>query len=246
MHPDLVIVVAYGQIVPLSLLQLPRLGCVNLHASLLPRWRGAAPIQRAIMANDHTTGVCLMQMAEGLDTGDVLAGDTIAIDPNETALALTDRLSQVAANLLVKSLPHLADLIPTPQSNEGISYAHKITRADAAIDWSKSALSIHNQIRGLKPWPVAETTAFGEELKIHASELLSQSTDPGSDTTPEVGCIVAVSAQGMDVACGQGILRLTHVQRPGRSVVTTVAYLNGLRNISPVGQLVGGDRRPSP
>ena len=170
-HPDLVVVVAYGLLLPRAVLAIPRLGCVNVHASLLPRWRGAAPIQRAILAGDAQTGVCLMQMEAGLDTGPVYCCSTLPITPDSTAATLHDRLAAAGAALLQTALPELLEgqLLAQAQPAEGVTYAHKITKAEAGIDWTQTAQAIDRQIRAFNPWPIAQTTWNDRVLRIHAA-----------------------------------------------------------------------------
>jgi methionyl-tRNA formyltransferase len=224
LQPDVVVVAAYGQLVSPELLALPRFGCINIHASLLPRWRGAAPIQRAILANDLVTGISIMQMAEGLDTGAVWSSTSLAIDPMETAAQLTQRLSQLGAKELLEFLASIGQGSPTPQASDGVTYAHKITRQDAAIDWRQSAQTIHNQIRALQPWPVAETTLASDSLKIHTATLAR--VTPLSEAP---GTVMAVSPQGIEVATGHGSVLLTALQRPGRATVAAAAFISGFK-----------------
>ena len=220
---DLMVVVAYGLILPPAVLAVPRLGCWNVHASLLPRWRGAAPIQRAIEAGDRHTGVCLMQMEKGLDTGPVLLQLATEIGPGETGGSLHDRLSTLAAEVLSDGLK-LARLgmrlQPDPQPAEGITYAHKIGKAEAVLDWSQPATVLANKVRAFNPWPVAETELAGERVRIHAAQAL-----PG-DAERAPGSVLAASKAGIDIACADGVLRLLAVQREGGRVLSAGEYLN--------------------
>jgi methionyl-tRNA formyltransferase len=210
-HPQVLIVVAYGLILPREVLALPPLGCINIHASLLPRWRGAAPIQRAILAGDTETGVTIMQMDEGLDTGPVLLQRRLAICASHTSGSLHEALSTLGAAALLTALDGLAGgLAPRPQPPEGVTYAPRIEKAEARIDWSRDALEIERQVRAFNPWPVAETALDGEPLRILAAQA-----EPG-DKSADPGAIIAVHDDFMRVRCGRGCLRVTEVQRPGR------------------------------
>jgi len=219
--PELLIVVAYGLLLPPAVLALPRRGGVNLHASLLPRWRGAAPIQRALLAGDAQTGVDLMQMEAGLDTGPVHARREIPIGPRDTAGTLHDRLAALAADLLLEHLPALlaGTSMPRPQATEGVTYAHKIDKNEAWIDWRQPAARIERQIRAFDPWPVAQTRLAGAPLRLWAAEL----PPPASVGVP--GQVLATSAAGIDVATGAGTLRLTRVQPPGKRPMSAAQFL---------------------
>ena len=214
---DAAIVVAYGLLLPKAILDAPKLGCFNLHGSLLPRWRGAAPIQRAVMAGDVETGVMVMQMDEGLDTGAVLMAERVTIG-RKTSGELTTELSRLGADLMVRSLGALArgGVTPQPQSEDGVTYAKKILKDEARIDWSRSAREIDAHIRGLAPFPGAWTQANGERLKILYADPVDGSGKPGMvlDDAPVV-------------ACGDGALKLARVQRAGKSVMTAAELLKG-------------------
>ncbi|MCQ9155340.1 methionyl-tRNA formyltransferase [Acidomonas methanolica] len=212
---DAAIVAAYGLILPPAMLDAPRLGCLNVHASLLPRWRGASPIQSALLANDARTGVSIMQMEEGLDTGPVLAEAAVDIAPDETASTLHDRLALLGASLLVETLER--PLAPTPQPENGVTYADRLTRESGRIDWTRPADEIDRQIRGLTPWPGAFTTLDGETLKIGAAL-------PAETTGGVPGEIVD---DRLTVRCGVGALRLIRLQRPGRTMMEAEAFLRG-------------------
>ncbi len=224
LEADVAVVVAYGLILPKAILEAPRYGCLNLHASLLPRWRGAAPIQRAIMAGDKETGVMVMRMEEGLDTGPVALVEKVAIDPETTAGELHDRLSQLGADLMGRALAALSrgSLIFTPQSEEGVTYAHKIDKAEARIDWSLSAQALHDRVRGLSPFPGAFFEAdLGkglERIKVLRSLPIGGGGQPG---------IVCDDALG--IACGEAALRLLIVQRAGKAPMTAAEFLRGTR-----------------
>ena len=221
---DVAVVVAYGLILPPAILQAPSEGCLNLHASLLPRWRGAAPIQRAIMAGDKETGVMVMKMDEGLDTGPVAMVERVAITSTMTAGELHDRLSMLGADLMVRALSALSrgSLSFQPQAQEGVTYAHKIEKAEARIDWSKSAQELHDHIRGLSPFPGAFFEGdFGkavERVKVLRAEIASGSGRPG-----------ALLSDDLTIACGQGALRLIDVQRAGKAPMSAAEFLRGVR-----------------
>jgi methionyl-tRNA formyltransferase len=223
LQPDLLIVVAYGLVLPQSVLDIPRYGCWNVHASLLPRWRGAAPIQRAIEAGDRETGVDLMQMEKGLDTGPVLLELRTAISPEETGGSLHDRLSLLGAEVLGDGLKLLrAGMRPVANAQrvEGVTYAHKLDKSEAVIDWTKSATSLADKVRAFVPWPICEATVAGERLRIHAARALplAHHDAPGS--------VLACTREGIDIACGEGALRLSQLQRDGGRPISAADYLN--------------------
>jgi len=207
LEADVMVVAAYGLLLPQAVLDIPPRGCLNIHGSLLPRWRGAAPVQRAIQAGDRTTGICIMQMEAGLDTGPVLLEREIVIAADETSGSLFDRLTTLGAESIVEALAGLDKLVPRPQSSEGVTYAHKVTRAEAPVDWRQSAIQIDRQIRAFNPFPAAETSFLGESLKLWRATPADGSGEPGE--------VLAIDAQGPLVACGTGALRLVEVQRPG-------------------------------
>ena len=213
---DVAVVVAYGLILPQVILDAPVKGCLNIHASLLPRWRGAAPIHRAIMSGDAETGICIMQMEAGLDTGPVLLRKSTSIRPEETTAELHDRLSILGADLITEALTHLPDLTPQPQSEDGVTYAAKIDKAEARIDWTKSAVLIDRQIRGLSPFPGAWTEVEGERIKLLASRLAEGQGAPGE-----------VLDDQLRVACGSGALDLLRLQRAGKGAQDKETFLRG-------------------
>lgn len=215
---DAAVVVAYGLILPRPVLEAPRLGCLNVHASLLPRWRGAAPIQRAILAGDRETGVTIMVMDEGLDTGPTLLAERIPIGPDETAATLHDRLAALGARLIVAALDGLATgrLQPVPQPAEGVTYAAKLTRAEGRLDWRRPASVLERQVRALAPWPGAWFEAGGDRIKVLAAEPAPGEGPPGR-----------VLDDRLTVACGEGALRLTRVQRAGKAPMGAAEFLRG-------------------
>ena len=220
---DLMIVVAYGLILPRKVLALPRLGCWNVHASLLPRWRGAAPIQRAILAGDSESGVDLMQMEAGLDTGPVLLERRTPIECHDTGGSLHDRLSALGAEVLTEGLKRVIAgeiLAATAQPEEGVTYAHKLDKAEARLDLSRTAQELEYQVRAFDPWPVAEGEIAGETLRIWSAYAVDQAHHAAP------GTVVAAGREGIDIACGKNILRITAVQRAGGKRITATDYLN--------------------
>lgn len=217
--PDLAVVAAYGLLLPEPVLAIPPLGCLNLHASLLPRWRGAAPIQRAILAGDRETGVCLMRMEKGLDTGPLYACRTTPIGPRETAGSLHDRLATMAAELLLEMLPAIAagTIVPTPQPAEGVTYAAKIGAEDQRLDFARAAVELDRQVRALSPAPGAWCRARGERLLVLEAE-------PVDAPAGEPGEIVVLP---LTVACGTGALALRRVQRAGRKAISAEELQRG-------------------
>jgi methionyl-tRNA formyltransferase len=213
---DVAVVVAYGLILPQAILAAPRLGCLNIHASLLPRWRGAAPIQRAIMAGDHETGISIMQMEAGLDTGPVLLRDALPIGAEETAADLHDRLSALGARLIRQALDRLPSLVPVPQPDDGVTYAAKIDKAEARLDWTRPAAEVDRLIRGLSPFPGAWADIGGERVKLLRSRLAAGAGQPGQ------------VLGGFTVACGTGAVEITEAQREGKRPMPAADVLRGL------------------
>jgi methionyl-tRNA formyltransferase len=221
--PDLLVVVAYGLILPRKVLGIPRHGCWNVHASLLPRWRGAAPIQRALLAGDAQTGVCLMQMEAGLDIGPVLLQRSLPIAEDDTGGTLHDKLAVLGAQLLGQGLDRLiaaAPLVSQPQPDEGVTYAHKLDKAEARFAWDQSAIAIERRVRAFDPWPVAEAELAGEVLRIWKASAL-----PRSIAVPP-GSIVAAGRDGIDVACADGVLRIRELQRAGGRRIGAADFVN--------------------
>ncbi|QNH11165.1 methionyl-tRNA formyltransferase [Xanthomonas sp. SI] len=228
LQPDLMVVVAYGLILPKAVLAIPTHGCWNVHASLLPRWRGAAPIQRVIEAGDSETGVCLMQMEAGLDTGPVLMSQRTPIGDSETGGQLHDRLAALGAQVLADGLGLLrAGIRPVsqPQPDAGVTYAHKLDKAQARLDWQQPAAQLALRVRAFNPWPITEAVLAGERVRIHGAVALelAHAQPPGT--------VLAASKQGIDIACGQGALRLRVLQREGGKAITAADYLNARRDL---------------
>ena len=223
--PELMVVIAYGLILPRKVLAIPRLGCWNVHASLLPRWRGAAPIQRAILAGDTETGVCLMQMEAGLDTGPVLLERRTAIASDDTGGSLHDRLAALGAEVLQEGLARASrgeSLPATPQPEAGATYAHKLDKAEAKLDFTQPAAKLERKVRAFDPWPVAEADLAGERVRVWRAVAL-----PSPESrVPSPGQILTASKLGIDIACGSGVLRILKLQRAGGRVVTAADYLN--------------------
>lgn len=218
---DAMVVAAYGLILPQAVLDLPRLGCINIHASLLPRWRGAAPIQRAILAGDRESGVCIMQMEAGLDTGPVLQSSSIPISDDDTAATLHDKLAMLGARLIVDALEKLP-LTPTPQPDVGVTYAAKIEKSEAPIDWRLSAPELARKVRAFNPFPGAVAELEGQVIKIWQAEVV----DTGASGTAP-GAILSADRSGVLVACGQGALRLTELQKAGGKRLPASSFLAG-------------------
>jgi methionyl-tRNA formyltransferase len=228
--PDLLVVVAYGLLLPQAVLDIPRLGCWNVHASLLPRWRGAAPIQRAIEAGDAETGVCLMQMEKGLDTGPVMMAQRTPIGEAETGGQLHDRLAALGAQVLADGLGLLrAGMrpVPQPQPAAGVTYAHKLDKAEARLDWTQPAEVLARKVRAFNPWPMAEAVLDGERVRVHGAIAV-----PTAHAAPP-GRVLAAGREGIDVACGEGALRLRVVQREGGKAITAADLLNARPQLRP-------------
>ncbi len=217
---EMTVVAAYGLILPRRILNAPRLGCLNVHASLLPRWRGAAPIQRALLAGDPVTGITIMQMEEGLDTGPILMQQALPIGPEATAASLTEALARLGGELIVKTLDEVrqGQLTPRQQPVEGVTYAPKITREEGRLDWRSSAVELERRVRALDPWPAAFFEYKGEQIRVLAAKVLSENTELPSGTI--------IDGQ-LSIACGAGVLRPLRLQRPGRVPVEADAFLRG-------------------
>lgn len=226
LEPDLMVVAAYGLLLPAWVLEWPRLGAINVHASLLPRWRGAAPIQHAIMAGDAETGVSIMQMDAGLDTGPVYGRRSTTIGSAETAGQLHDRLATLGAELLGDLLPAIlrGDLAPVPQEEAGVTHAPKIGKEDAPLDWTLPARELERRVRALVPWPIAEgLTVDGRRVRIWEARALEDRC------TDSAGSVIAATKHGIDVATGEGVLRITRLQPPGGKAMAARAYVNAYR-----------------
>lgn len=230
---DLMIVVAYGLLLPQSVLDMPKYGCINIHASLLPRWRGAAPIQRALLAGDNETGVCIMQMEAGLDTGPVLSRAVCPIYDDDTASTLHDRLAELGANTLLSTLPNLVDLQQHAevQDDSQSCYAEKLRKEESLIDWQQSARQIARQIHAFNPWPVAQTFWHDAVFRIWSAQAISD------HSSAKPGDIIAVHRQGIDIATSDGVLRVTEVQLPGKRAMSVADFLNA--NSPEIGEHLG-------
>jgi len=224
--PDLMVVAAYGLILPVPVLEAPRLGCVNVHASLLPRWRGAAPIQRAVLAGDSVSGVCIMRMEAGLDTGPVYLCREVTLEAAETGGSLHDKLAVLGARALIEALPGIADgsRVPEPQDAALATYASKLDKAEARIDWGHSAVAIERQVRAFDPWPVAQTSLKGESLRIWSAQAIE-----GGGVGARPGEVVSAEKNGILVATGDGLLRITRLQPPGKRAMDAADFINARR-----------------
>lgn len=225
LNADIMVVVAYGLLLPQAVLDTPRLGCINVHASLLPRWRGAAPIHRALLAGDARTGVTIMQMDAGLDTGAMLLKADCAIEPDDSSATLHDRLIELGRPALIEALNGLeADTLSAEaQQDDQATYASKLTKAEGELDWHRPATELDRQVRGLTPWPGAYTRWRGETLKVQQARAL----DEAAQAQP--GTLIRISDTGLDVACGRGVLRLERIQLPGKRVMKVAEVLNARR-----------------
>ncbi|MCQ4348097.1 methionyl-tRNA formyltransferase [Pseudomonas stutzeri] len=230
--PDLLVVVAYGLILPQAVLDIPQLGCINSHASLLPRWRGAAPIQRAVQAGDAESGVTVMRMEAGLDTGPMLLKVSTPITADDTGGSLHDRLATLGAAAVVEAIPQLAAgrLAGEVQDDALATYAHKLDKDEARLDWSRPAVELERLVRAFHPWPVCHTTLGGTALKVHSAELAQGQGTPGE--------ILAADRDGLVVACGQGALRLTRLQLPGGKPLAFAELYNSRREQFAAGQVL--------
>ena len=216
---ELMVVAAYGLILPQAVLDLPRRGCINIHASLLPRWRGAAPIHRAIEAGDAQTGITIMRMEAGLDTGPMLLAEAVEIAADDTTGSLHDRLAELGGRLMVAALARFDQLTPTPQPDTGVTYASKIDKAEARLDWSRPAAVLARKVRAFNPFPGAVATLAGEPVKLWRVEVAPGNGRPGQ--------VLATNAAGIVVACGEDALRITELQKPGGRRVTSADFLSG-------------------
>jgi methionyl-tRNA formyltransferase len=225
---DALVVVAYGLILPVAVLSVPTWGCINIHASLLPRWRGAAPIQRALLAGDAMTGVTIMRMEAGLDTGPMLTSRSTDIGPTDTTKTLHDRLANMGAELIDESLHALSSgpVREVAQPAEGVTYAAKIDKSEALIHWQQSAEHIDRQIRAFNPWPVAQTQLNGQQLRVWDAEAIA-APGLGRDSIP--GTVLSATHEGIDVLCGRGILRILRLQLAGRKPLAAAQFLQGQR-----------------
>ena len=224
LNPELIVVAAYGRILPDDILALPPKGCINVHSSLLPKYRGAAPINWAVVNGEKETGVTIMHMATELDAGDIIDQVKAPIDPDENVEAVHDRLAQLGGELLVKVVADIAagTAKRTPQDHSQATLAPMLSRALSPIDWSRSAKEIHNQVRGLTPWPATSTDILGDTIKVFAVE------EPGIETGKTPGTVIAANKAGIDVACGDGkVIRLTEIQAPGSRRMSAANYLAG-------------------
>ncbi len=235
LRPDLMIVAAYGLLLPKAVLDTPRLGCINVHASLLPRWRGAAPIHRALLAGDSETGITIMQMDVGLDTGDMLLKTTCSILPEDNSGTLHDRLAALGASTLLQSLSAIQDgsIDREVQNSDLACYAHKLEKQEGNIDWQRSADYLARQVRGLAPWPVAFTQLEGTTVRIWDASAL----DTTSDAAP--GTLIAADKTGLSIACGQGVLRITRLQLPGKTPLNSADIMNSRRDTFRLGTRLG-------
>jgi methionyl-tRNA formyltransferase len=228
-HADVMVVAAYGLILPQWVLDAPRHGCLNIHASVLPRWRGAAPIHRAIEAGDAQTGVTIMQMDAGLDTGDMLLLETLPIEPTDTTAVLHDKLADLGGRLIVQALACVGQFEPKAQPTEGVTYAHKIEKAESSVDWALPAPVIERRIRAFDPFPgvscVMHSDAGTETVKLWQAQL--DMTEASGPTAAPAGTVLGADAQGVRVACGQGVLRILQLQRPGGKRLLAADFLRG-------------------
>lgn len=233
LNPDVMVVAAYGLILPKEVLSIPRLGCLNIHASLLPRWRGAAPIQRAIMAGDKTTGITIMQMDEGLDTGDMLIKHEYALAQDETAQTLHDQLAKMGGEAITEALDLLAQgkLTPEKQNDDASTYAKKLKKEEGLIDWAHPAKDLERKIRAFNPWPVAFVEWSGKPLRIWQAQVINLQTNE------EPGTLISASREGIDISTPEGVLRILKLQLPGGKPISASDFYNAHQNQLTVGTL---------
>jgi methionyl-tRNA formyltransferase len=227
-RPDAMVVVAYGLILPPEVLAIPKHGCLNIHASLLPRWRGAAPVQRAILEGDSETGVTIMQMDAGLDTGPILLQRALSISETDDSVVMLEKLAAIGAPALLEVLTAIesGSIKPNPQPASGATYAKKIEKSEARIDWTRSAIEIDRRVRAFRPWPIAETTHRGEQVRVHRARAL-----PGlTQGTRPPGAILGLDDDLLLVACGDAVLGIAELQRAGRRSMSAREFANGLRS----------------
>lgn len=231
LNADVMIVAAYGLILPQAVLDIPRMGCLNIHASLLPRWRGAAPIQRAILAGDKETGITIMQMNAGLDTGDILSTTSCPIDTNETGGSLHDKLADLGATSLLKTLHELqsGNITPVVQDDSLATYAHKLEKQEAQLNWHNTAQQLDNQVRAFNPWPVSFFVIDEKTIRVWQSKVIEQQ----HNELP--GTVLSADKNGIDVACKNSVLRLLQLQPPGKKSMDVTSFLNGRSDWLPVG-----------
>ncbi len=226
LQADIMVVVAYGKILPKNILTIPKYGCLNIHTSLLPRWRGSAPIQRAILAGDKQTGVCIMQMDEGLDTGDIVDCKVCNINADDNASMLHDKLIIIAKELIINTLNNITNIQPKRQNTEGICYANKLIKNEAWINWQQSAIKIHNQIRAFNPYPIAQTYADGNKFNKTIIKIIKAEVIIAKNSNKLISEVIAQSKLGIDVQTKDGILRITKLQLSGKKITDATSFIN--------------------
>ena len=231
-NADVMVVAAYGSILPQVVLDIPRLGCLNIHASLLPRWRGAAPIQRAIAAGDKKSGITIMQMNAGLDTGDILQLSTTPITDKDNGGDLHDRLAEIGATAILETLKKLTSITPIKQDDSLANYAHKLDKKEAIINWQDSAENINRLIRAFNPWPVAFTYLNDKTLRIWQAQALPENSEL------EAGTVITCNKKGVDISCGEGTLRLLKLQPSGSKAMDVASFMNGHAKQLPAGSIL--------
>ncbi len=224
LKPDLIIVAAYGLILPKAVLDIPRFGCINVHASLLPRWRGAAPIQRALIAGDNITGITLMKMDIGLDVGAILKKQSCKILPDDTGQSLHDRLSELGGQMLASYIDECENLPSTPQDDALATYAKKLEKTEAELDWNQDAILLERKVRAFNPYPIAQAKIFDQTLRIWEAKALSETTDQA------IGHIIRSQRDGIDIVTAKGVLRILKVQKAGKKPISVADFLNGIKN----------------